>query len=337
MSERELIRILSQLFGTAAAARVASLGIGDDAAVLRGSARRTRDPRKGERLVWTVDVAVEGVHFDRRILSLPDVGARSFHAAVSDIAAMGARPIAALSALIVPTSLGARAVRGIARGQAEAARDLGCPVVGGNLSRGGELSVTTTVLGAAARPLTRAGARVGDEVWLIGDVGLAAAGLRFLSSARGGDHRRRRARTDGEAVAACVAAFRRPRALVREGLQLALRAHAAIDVSDGLAGDARHVADASGVRLVLEEVALRRALTPSLRRASELLGTEALELALRGGEDYALVATGAAARRPRCGRRIGRVERGSGVVLERADGARGPAGAGFDHFSGRMR
>lgn len=302
---------------------MAALGIGDDAAVLRTVRRR---------LVWTVDVAVEGVHFERRFLSLSDIGARSFHAAVSDLAAMGARPIAALSGLVVPVALGARAVRGIALGQAEAARNLRCPVVGGNLSRGGELSVTTTVLGVADRPLTRAGARVGDEVWLIGDVGLAAAGRRLLLASHG---RGRLPPPTRKAIEKCVTAFRRPQALVRAGMRLVERAHAVIDVSDGLVGDARHLAEASGVRLVLEEAALRRILGPELREAAEFLGEDALTLALEGGEDYALVATGPGRKRLRAMRRIGRVEQGRGVVVEGRSGSLRRARGGFDHFSGR--
>ncbi|HEX7671151.1 MAG TPA: thiamine-phosphate kinase [Polyangiaceae bacterium] len=325
MSERDLIRFLSRVFATKGTTRVATLGVGDDAAVLRGVRGRP---------IWTVDVAVEGVHFDRRYLSLFDIGARSFHAAVSDLAAMGARPLAALSGLVVPSALGGSAVREIARGQAEAARDLRCPVVGGNLSRGGELSVTTSALGVADRPLTRAGARVGDEVWLVGDVGLAAAGLRLLSAPHG---RKGLAPSARKAVDKCVAAFRRPRALVRAGMRLVGRAHAVIDVSDGLAGDAGHLAEASGVRLVLEEAALRHILGPELRQASELLGEDALDLALEGGEDYALVATGPARSRLRGLRRIGRVEKGRGVVVEGPSGSLRRAGHGFDHFSGRRR
>jgi thiamine-monophosphate kinase len=323
VSERELIRFLSRLFATADGARVARVGIGDDAAVLRGLRGR---------IVWTVDVAVEGVHFDRRFLSLADIGARAFHAAVSDLAAMGARPIAALSALVVPLSLGAPAVRGIAKGQAEAARDLKCPVVGGNLSRGSELSVTTSALGLAERPLSRSGARVGDEVWLVGDVGLAGAGLCFLTDPRSTRHAAPAVR---RTIETCVARWRRPVALVHAGLRLVGRARAVIDVSDGLAGDVGHVARASGVRIVIEERSLRRALRPELLKAAALLHMDMLELALAGGEDYALVAVGSARRRPRDARRIGRVEKGRGVQIEGLDGRFRPVGAGFDHFGAR--
>src|SRR5690606_12854498 len=143
-------------------------GIGDDAAVLAPGS---------EPWVCSVDASVQGVHFDLGLVGLADVGYRSFQAAVSDLAAMGARPLAALSALVLPRALSAADIDRLTAGQAEASRETGCPVVGGNVSRGGELGITTTVLGHAAQPILRSGARPGDQVWLLGELGLAAAGL----------------------------------------------------------------------------------------------------------------------------------------------------------------
>ncbi|HVW26041.1 MAG TPA: thiamine-phosphate kinase [Polyangiaceae bacterium] len=321
-SEAALIAQLTRVFSEkGAGARGVEVGIGDDAAVLAP----IRAP-----LVWTVDACVEGVHFDARWLSPADVGARSFHAAASDLAAMGARPVAALSSLIVPAAFADRRLLELVRGQAEASRELACPVIGGNVSRGDELSVTTTVLGVAERPLLRRGARAGDEVWLLGDVGLAAAGLCCLErglSARGGR---------ADAVAVCVAAWRRPRALLREGRRLVGRAHAAIDVSDGLGADAGHIASESGVRLVVEEGRLARVLRPELVEVCRELELSPLELALSGGEDYAILATGPERARVRGAKVVGRVERGQGVAIERRDGSRWDGAAmGFDHFGGR--
>lgn len=287
-------------------------GIGDDAAVLRLSGR----------VVWTVDAAVEGVHFDRRFMTLDDVGFRSFQAAVSDLAAMGARPVAALSALALPERFSDRDLERLLRGQAEAARALDCPIVGGNFTRASELSIHTTALGSARSPLTRSGARVGDELWLLGDVGLAAAGLAALTAGR----------TRGAALARCVAAFRRPSARLEDGAALVGRARAALDVSDGLAGDAGHLARASGVRAVISAEQLTRALRPELVRAAASLDRAPLELALYGGEDYALLAAGPAARRPPRATAIGWIERGRGVVLE-VGGRRRALGAGYDHFA----
>ena len=307
------------------------VGIGDDAAVLAPSGR----------LVWTVDTAVEHVHFERAWLSLSDLGWRSFHAAASDVCAMGAEPWCALSSVIFPPQFSARDLRELARGQSAAARALGCRIVGGNLACGGELSVTTTLLGRAPSVLLRSGARPGDELWLCGDVGLAAAGLRLLQS--GQTSRMRGARR-------ALSAFRRPEAQRAWGLALAGRAHAAIDISDGLCGDAAHLARASQVRLVIATPLLAAALSPALHAVAPKLGLSALELALYGGEDYALLAAGPKRARPKGARVIGCVERGQGVWLSphaaparagaratATDASRGlvRAGRGFEHSSGR--
>lgn len=317
-SEDDVVRTLSAMFSGAPARRVATVGIGDDAAVLKS----LREP-----LVWTIDTAVEGVHFLRGWLSLEQIGDRSFHAAASDLAATGARPVAALSNLTVPRTSDGRTAVAIARGQARAARALRCPMIGGNLSRGSEISVTTTVIGTTGRPLLRTGARPGDELWLVGDIGLAGAGREWLSRRSSGHAR--------GGVATCVAAFRSPRARIREGLTLVGRAHAAMDISDGLAVDARRLAEASGVRVVIVEQDLSSTLRPELLRVSGTLGIPALELALYGGEDYALLATGPAARRPRGAKVIGRIEKGRGTVLVGGGGQQRVLGPGFDHFRGR--
>jgi len=291
------------------------LGIGDDAAVLKSAGR----------WVWTVDSAVEHVHFERGWLSSADLGFRSFQAAASDVCAMGGAPFAALSSVIFPKGFGAAELNQLARGQRAAARALGCVIVGGNLARGAELSITTTLAGSVRRPLLRSGARVGDELWLCGELGLAAAGLRLLQGGitRGSNAATRRA----------LATFRRPRAQLEAGLGLARAAHAAIDISDGLAGDAAHLARASGVAVLIDLAVLGTALSPALRALAPSLGVSALELALYGGEDYALLATGPKRARPAHVRVIGKVDKGSGVWL--TDGARRRrAGRGFEHSGG---
>lgn len=291
------------------------LGIGDDAAVL--------SPPSGK-LVWTVDACVEGSHFERALLSLEDVGWKSFHAAASDLAAMGAAPVAALSALELPRGFSRDELDELASGQAAAARAARCPVVGGNMARAEKLAVTTTLLGRAYAPLTRAGARPGDDLWLVGEVGLAAAGFALLGS------RRRLPRS--AAAERCVRAWRRPEALLKRGQALVGRASAAVDVSDGLGGDVSHLGRESGVKVVVEAAALEAALAPELVSVAAALAKPALEFALYGGEDYALVASGPSARRPKFARRIGRVERGRGAYLESGTKLQ-RLGAGFDHLA----
>ncbi|HEY0467598.1 MAG TPA: thiamine-phosphate kinase [Polyangiaceae bacterium] len=314
ISEFSAISQLEALFRSASSQ--VELGIGDDAAVLKASGRS----------VWTVDTAVEHVHFERAWLSLAELGFRSFQAAASDVSAMGGAPTAALSSVIFPPDFAAAELNLLARGQRAAARALGCAIVGGNLARGAELSITTTVLGSVRRrPLLRSGARVGDELWLCGELGLAAAGLRLLQGGR--------SRGTSAAERRALRAFRRPQALLAAGLELARGAHAAIDISDGLAGDAGHLAQASGVELLIDLAALSATLDPALHRLAPRLAVAALDLALYGGEDYALLAAGPQRARPASARVIGSVGKGRGVWL--LDGQnRRRAGRGFEHSSG---
>jgi thiamine-monophosphate kinase len=320
LDEARAIALLERALGRSARSPRVEVGIGDDAAVLTPGT---------DKLVFTVDASVEHVHFERRWLSLADVGWRSLMAAASDLAAMGARPLCALSNLGTPRAVAASELSRIGRGQAAAAAAIGCPVVGGNISRGDVLSITTAVLGESSRPLLRSGARPGDELWLIGELGLAAAGLRLLRFRRG--RRARGGPTGRRALERCVLAWRRPVALIDAGLELGRRAHAAIDVSDGLGSDARHIAASSKVKVVVEAEQLRRAMAPELGIAAAELDCDPLALMLQGGEDYALLCAGPARQRPRRARRIGRIERGRGAWLETERGL-APLGSGFDHL-----
>lgn len=317
-TERQWVERLRERF--AAGSRRVALGIGDDAAILSASA---------EASVCSVDASVQGVHFDLGWLSLEDVGYRSFQAAVSDLAAMGAVPVAALSALILPRELPPDGLDQLTLGQRAASLECDCPIVGGNLSRGRELSITTTVLGRSGVALPRSGARAGDELWLVGALGLAGAGLACLRSGVSGTGDCERG-----AVEQCVQAWRRPRALLAQGRELTDCARSCIDVSDGLATDARQLARASGVSVVVDERLLRAALQPSLLLASRALRRSALHFALYGGEDYALLATGPSRARPPAAAPIGWVTRGQGARLQRG-GRSIPLERGFDHMTRR--
>jgi thiamine-monophosphate kinase len=282
------------------------VGIGDDAAVLA--------PPPGELLVWTVDEQVEGVHFERAWLSFEDIGFRAYMAAASDLAAMGAKPHSALSSLSLPRDLPDEAFDAITRGIAEAAALVGAPVIGGNMTCGPVIALSTTLLGSGTRLLTRSAAQVGETVYMAGSVGLAAAGLRaFLAGT--------------EPSEAARQAFCRPRARVAEGLRAARVASAGVDVSDGLAQDVGHVAAASGVAIVLDADAI---VSAALRAAS----ADPVPLALAGGEDYALVVTAPVPIEGFVA--IGRVEAGAGVRVRWPDGREEAAVArGFDHYAAR--
>lgn len=279
-SERERIAWLGELFGGATIhpAGELSLGIGDDAAVF-GS------PLAGESLVWSIDAQVEGTHFERRWMSLGDVGYRATMAALSDLAAMGARPMGVLSGLALPSELSDRELRELAVGQRQAVDALGTVVAGGNLARSSELSITTTVLGATRRPLLRSSASPDATVWLAGRLGLSAAGLRLRMAGSA-------PRTALEKLA--DEAFRRPTALIEQGLLANGRgATALVDVSDGLAIDAAELATKSRVAVVLDLDTLADAEVITLAAVvgeREGAPVDPLELVLHGGEDFALIA-----------------------------------------------
>ena len=313
-SEADLVNALAAALGPPGDG--VRLGIGDDCAVL---ARPSGD------LVWTVDAHVDDVHFRRKWLMYEDVGFRSYAAAASDVVAMGALPVAALSALTLDPAVSDDDVVALARGQREASEVASAPVVGGNLSRGGTFSVTTTVLGRVLGPraVQRSGARPGDRLFLTGPVGLAGLGLRALEGGLAEDPRLR----DG------VAAFRRPR--VRYDLAAAVsRASSAVDVSDGLAIDAGRLAAASGVSVVFREADLLALGGPALLSGAAHLGLDPLACALRGGEDYVVLGTLSPEESAHAGLvLVGEVCSGEGVFVDRG-GARERVGAvGHDHFA----
>ncbi len=296
MNEDERIARIVEILGAREA--------GDDAAVL--------DPIAGP-VVVTVDEQVENTHFTMSLLSFEDIGYRATMAAASDLAAMGARPLHAVAAWVLPREIRDEDVLAIARGQRLACDELGARIVGGNLSRGPCVSIATTWIGTCANPIRRSGARVGDGVYVCGALGLAHAGFRALSNGV-------------TTPAAASSAWRRPRALVEEGLRMAKFAHAAIDVSDGLARDAGHVARASCVRVALDEAALRKTLHSATIEIARALSVDPIDFALGGGEDYALLC---ASPEPIEGFvRIGAIEQGEGVTLS----GRAVSG-GFDHFA----
>lgn len=298
MKEHDLLRTLPAVLGGAAGG--VRVGIGDDAAVLDS-------PR--EALVVSTDAVVEDRHFRLAWMTLADVGYRATMAALSDLAAMGARPLAVVAAVTFPGGTEEAALRELFQGQSEACAAAGVPLVGGNLSSGPSWSIATTVLGETNAPLLRRGARPGDRVWVAGALGLAALGREALAAGM--------AAPDG-----ALLAFRRPRARIDEGLAARDRATAAIDVSDGLVQDLEHVARASGVEIALDGKAVVQAGGPELAAHPD-----GLRLALGGGDDYALVVT--APERPGEGfAPIGEVRAGAPGVL--VDGA--PADVpGWDH------
>jgi thiamine-monophosphate kinase len=295
--------------------RPPAVGIGDDAAVL---------PTIAGTLVVTVDASVEGVHFRRAWAPLDHLAARAVEAALSDLAAMGASPAPAgggvLFALELPDALDELSFDALIEGLARASERHGAPVLGGNLTRsaGPALSITTTALGVCpAPPLRRGGARPGDGVFVTGPVGAARIGLEALLRERG----------DETSLAPFVARWLGPVAAIEAGLRVGSSATAAIDLSDGLAQDAAHVATDSGVAIVLDPAQLP--LVPGHAEAARALGIDPLDAAMAGGEDYVLLFCGTDAHGFK---QIGEVRAGEGVWA-RAGGSIRRVLGGWDHFA----
>ncbi len=289
-------------------------GIGDDAAILR--------PRSGEDLVVSTDALVEAAHFRFETQSAPTIGQRALRVALSDLSAMGARPLGATVALAVPASLPLVRARGLLRGLVAASRAASCPIVGGNLARGATVSLTVTVLGAVrrARALLRSAAKPGDAIFVTGTLGGAALAV---ECARRGDTRVRHLPPIRLAAG---------RALAR------LRATGAcIDVSDGLLADLSHLLEASGTGARIDASAVP--VPPGFAGRCARIGCDPRALALGGGEDYELLFTarGPSASASSLSRRlgvavtaIGRIERGS--KLEVIGAPAGRRSAGWRHF-----
>ena len=295
------------------------LGPGDDAAIVTGG-----------KVVLSVDLSVEDVHFRRRWMSPFEIGYRSAAAGLSDLAAMAAQPVGILASLAVaPGDVEGFAI-GVMSGIRDAAEAVGAALLGGDLTRSpGPLIVDVISVGRVEVPVLRLGAEVGQELWVTGSLGGAAFAVRSLQSGE---------RPDPLALEHLV----RPRPRIEEAIWLSARGlpTAMLDLSDGLGKDAAHLAAASRARIVIE--AGRLPIHPSL--SSAMTRNEAVRLALSGGEDYELCFTAipgsvdsqVAAFERRFGillHRVGTVEAGTGVfVREDEEDAAPYVPDGFTHF-----
>lgn len=313
------------------------LGSGDDAAIsVPGGATAT-----------SVDALVEGVHFRREQASLEQIGHKALATALSDLAAMGAEPGEAYVVLGVPADLDEEDCLRLLDGLTELAAAAGVSLAGGDLTRAPVLTLTTTVVGHAADPeqlVTRSGGRPGDVLVLTGELGAAAAGLLLLEDASGGDVPRVSGpygySTRGTSRA-LVARQLEPRPRLEAGRALAAAgATAMIDLSDGLGGDAGHLAAASGVGLRIDASALP--LAAGVADVAAAAGLDPLQLAVSGGEDYELLAALPAARIEQARvavakadgvalTAIGEAVEGKGVEIRRPDGELLKA-TGFDQL-----
>jgi len=299
-AEFDAIRAMIERWGARAA------GLGDDAAELK-------IPR-GETLLVSVDAAVEGIHFKRDWLTPREIGYRAVTAALSDIAAMAAKPLGVLTAVTLPVSWRA-SLENLADGIADAVDAAGTVIRGGNLTDGPELTIATTVLGSAFKPLGRNTAKIGDAVYVTGKLGAPAVALRMIE-----------ARRDPKALRERLV---RPAARIREAIWLSDHgATAMIDVSDGLISDLRHLAAASNVGVEIDAESVPR-----------FDGVE-VDDALTSGEEYELIVTASNALDSReFSSRFGIPLTRIGILIPRENESVVVRGAvvaglrGYDHFS----
>jgi thiamine-monophosphate kinase len=315
------------------------LGSGDDAAVTV----------PGGATVTSVDALVEGIHFRREHASLAQIGRKALATALSDLAAMGAEAGEAYVVLGIPGDLDEDGCVELLDGMAALAAATGTSLAGGDVTRAGELFLAITVVGHAPDPdsfVSRAGARPGDALVLTGEIGAAAAGLALLDNPHlDADFAFSSPIAPLSAKSAGAGLVRRqlePAPRLRAGQALARAgATAMIDLSDGLGGDARHLAESSGAGIVVEAGALP--LSSGVAEVANAMKRDPLELAVGGGEDYELLASvppdrldqAAAAVHDAEGiglTRIGEVVAGEGVEI-RLPGGELLEAAGFDQLA----
>lgn len=300
------------------------IGVGDDAAVIQ--------PERNALEVITTDSQIEGVHFDQAFVRPGDIGHKALAVNLSDLAAMGAAPRAALLSLILPPAWPVAHFDALIDGIFALAAGVRMALVGGNIARStGPLIVDVTVTGSVhrRRVLTRAGARAGDELYVTGSLGGAAAGLRALRGVEASNRRE-----GGSApLATCIQRYLRPEPRLKFGMLLSRNrvARACIDLSDGLADGVRQIGQASALGAVIE--ADKVPVEPGAT----------LDEALAGGEDYELLFALSPKMRSRLTSvrrlvkdlavtRVGRLTTSRALLLER-NGRMEELPAGFAHFA----
>ena len=309
MKEKELVARVRELF---------SPRIGDDAAVVDGQ-------------VLTTDLLVEDVDFTRAIAPR-FIARKSLAVNLSDLAAMGAVPSYALLALALPSSW-MEHVDEMLNAYAEAAREYGIEIVGGDLSKAEKLTISITAIGRiVTRPLLRSGAKPGDRIYVSRPIGGSGAGFVLLGKdAAAYVHR--------EFIESAIRRHIDPEPELALGLALAHIAEvtSCIDISDGLSTDLHHLCDASQCGAEIEKE--RIPVFPDLPLYAGKLGIDVRNVVLHGGEEFALLFTSSlpesqlSARLGRPVYAIGRMTRERGVMLKEDGIARPLAAGGFDHFA----
>lgn len=303
-SESELIAALSAVFklSDANVRENVLIGIGDDGAVIAPSSRKS---------VLAADMAIEGVHFNRKWSTLREIGAKITAANLADIYAMGGDPKYLLVSAGLTADFGIAEITELAQGIAEEAALVGASVVGGDISRAEQLVISISVFGEVEKPITRSAAKVGDSVVISGLPGKSAAGLIQLQS--------------GVTDSPFISAHKKP--IVNYLLAKKFRnVNSMCDVSDGLLSELNHIASASGVGIELDSKLI--ADIPGFKELEAGAQSDVWELVLSGGEDHVFVAT-TSTEIPEGAFVIGRVNSGTGVKVS---GISNLPATGFRHF-----
>jgi thiamine-monophosphate kinase len=294
-------------------------GLGDDCALLTVGDLT---------LVLSTDLSVENVHFRSTWLSPQEIGWRAAAAALSDLAAEAATPLGVLASIAVPATASPEEVEQLMEGVGDAAASVGAWVLGGDLSRAETWVIDVTVVGTTDNPIRRSGARPGDQLWVSGTLGGSRAALSLWLQG---------VEPDPEARLA----FAHPEPRIALGRRLGESgAHAMLDLSDGLAGDARHLAAASACAITIDLAALP--IHPSVAAVAAKSGMAPQRFGAMGGEDYELLVAmpdtfteaDAARLASECRvtlTRIGAVSEGAGATF--LSGGVPVELAGFDHFA----
>jgi len=315
LSEREIIHLIRRQSQKDTAGL--TTGIGDDCAVFGSSG--------SSRWLITTDTLVDSIHFDRSFHPAGLLGRKCVGVSLSDIAAMGGKPRFILVSLNMPPKIKAKWLKEWFGGVAEISNEFNCCLIGGDTVQAKELSITVTAIGEPGPGgiIYRSGAREHDTVYVSGHLGNSAAGLLLLQKRKWNSRRKK--------WADFVNAHLNPTPQVDLGQQLALSGFVTSmqDISDGLATDLSHICFESGVGAILSQISLPQ--HPKLADAANYLQCDHLDLQLFHGEDYQLVFTVRQGREKQVESMIagtlnlaihpvGRIKKGSGVMLQRTDG-----------------
>ena len=308
--EREIINLFMKHFKNQG-----DLPLGDDTGALKLG---------DEWLVATNDMLVKSTDVPE-IMTPEQVGFKVFTMNISDVASMGAEPIAFLFSLGVPKDFDMDYLEGIAKGIAKASEFYSTPIISADTNEACDLIIDGIALGKTKRLLTRSGAKIGDVICVTGDIGRALAGLKvYFENLEVGERTRK----------ALYEKLLEPKARVREGVVLGRYANSAIDISDGMSKELHLIAEMSGVKILVDSEKLP--IQKEVFEVAELLGLDPIEIALASGEEFELIFTIPEEHLDKLDfdfTVIGRVEKGEGVYLRRNGKIKKMPVLGWEHLT----